>query len=81
MKKYLIAAALLLALSGCTDAELSSWGALGEEATVTCYSGGVAVFEDSSTGKVIYTESGVVYKSKSTGRYIKTYADCVVVSK
>mgnify|MGYP006356058575 FL=1 len=36
MKKILMIAALALSLTACTDAEVSSWGAYGDEATVTC---------------------------------------------
>jgi hypothetical protein len=81
MKKLLLVAALVLSLAACTDAARANLGAYGDEATVTCYSGGVVVFEDISTGRVLGTESGVVFKSKTTGRYVKTYADCVVISK
>ena len=81
MKKLLLVAALALSLAACTDAARASWGAFGDEATVTCYSGGAVVYEDTSTGKVLGSESGVIFKSKTTGRYVKTYADCVVISK
>lgn len=81
MKNLMLALVVVIALSGCTDAEWASLAAYGDEATVTCYSGGVAVFNDTSTGKVVGTESGVMFESKTTGRYVKTYADCVVISK
>jgi hypothetical protein len=81
MKNLMIALVAVIALSGCTDAEWANLGAYGDEADVTCYSGGVAVFSDTSTGKVVGTESGVMFRSKTTGRYVKTYADCVVISK
>lgn len=81
MKKILMIAALALALTACTDAEVSSWGAYGDEATVTCYSGGQEVFKDTSTGKVEGTGDGVQFRSQTTGRHVRTYADCIVISR
>lgn len=81
MKRMLMVVALAACLTAaCTDAEKSAWGALGDEATITCYSGGDVIFTDHSTGKVVGGESGVYFKSKTTGKFIKTYADCVIIS-
>ncbi len=67
---------------GCTDADRSSWGQYNDPSTVTCYSGGTKVFEDESTGIVeaSQTGAGVYFRSKTTGRFVRTYADCIVVS-
>lgn len=81
MKKILIAVALALSLTACTDAEVSSWGAYGDEATVTCYSGAAEIFKDTSTGKVEGTGDGVQFRSETTGKHVRTYADCIVISK
>lgn len=83
MKKTTIALfALTIAaasqISGCTDAEMASWGALGSKSTVTCWSGGQKIFEDESTGKVSQGQSGIYYKSSVTGELVHTYADCIV---
>ena len=82
MKKLFIAV-LLLSLTACTDASMASFAALGNESEVTCYSGGQAVFKDTSTGVVQSGEggAGVYFESATTRRYIKTYADCIVISK
>lgn len=74
---------LALTIAGCTDATKASFSAYGEEAVVTCYSGGQTIFTDESTGVVQGSDggAGVEFKSKTTGKYIRTYADCVVVSK
>lgn len=83
MNKKLIALSLVLVAAmgaGCTDAERASWGALGEESDIKCYSGGVEVFSDTSTGKVLAAE-GIIYRSKTTGKYVRAYADCVTISK
>lgn len=72
---------MMLTLAGCTDAEMASMGAYGEEADITCYSGGKEVFTDTSTGRIQSGEQGIFYKSKKTGKYIKAYADCIVTSK
>ena len=83
INKMIVALALGIALVGCTDAERAALGTYGEENDVTCYSGGVAVFTDVSTGKVEASNSGagVYFRSKTTGKYVRTYADCVVVTK
>lgn len=78
MKRILIASFAVLALSACTDAERAKLGSYGSETTVECYSAGVKVFEDRSTGKVMTGEAGIAFKSKATGEYIITYADCIV---
>ena len=78
MKKLLLIAALMLLMVGCTDAERASFGAYGEEAAITCYSGGEVVFEDVSTGKVLAAE-GLIYRSKTTGRYVRAFGDCIAV--
>lgn len=74
---------LLLILAGCTDATMSSIGALGAEAEVSCFSGGDRVFHDTSTGKVVQTDNGdgLGFRSKTTGKFVRVYADCIVISE
>jgi hypothetical protein len=79
MKKTFLSVAIVLSLSACTDAQIAGFGALGENSKVTCYSGGEVVFEDISTGKVIQFEGGgLSFKSKTTGNYVRAFADCIV---
>lgn len=83
MKNILAAAVLFLALSAltaCTDAERSRLLSYGDTAKITCYSGGKAIFEDYSTGKVLQSPSGgLIYESKLTGKHTRAYADCIMV--
>ena len=80
--KILITAIVLTLLAGCTDAERASLFAYGDTATITCYSGGKVVFEDESTGKVAQLDGdGITFQYKSTGGYVRAYADCIVISK
>lgn len=85
MKKAILGAVIVaaLAMGGCTDAERASMGSYGSQAQVTCYSGGKPVFEDVSTGKVMsgQGEEGIVFKSKTTGNYVRAFADCIVIEK
>lgn len=79
MRKYLILALAAAALvAGCTDAQFAKFGALGDPARVTCFSGGVRVLDDFSTGKVSNSESsdGFYYKSRTTGRLQEASGDC-----
>lgn len=80
MNKILIASCILL-LAGCTDAERATFGAYGEAADITCYSGGAAVFTDRSTGKVGQIDGdGITFRSATTGKYVRAFADCIVMS-
>jgi hypothetical protein len=81
MKRTMILATAMIALSGCTDSQRANLGALGEEATVTCYSGGAVVFRATSTGKVTTNRSGgLIFKSRDTGGFVHAYADCIVTT-
>ena len=76
------AALLVLVASGCTDAERSSLMAYGSPASVTCYSGGQIIFEDESTGKVLPLDGdGLSFRSKSTNKLVRAYADCILIDK
>ncbi len=73
---------VVLVLVGCTDADMASLGALGEESEIKCYSGAQIIFDDISTGKIIQgDDGGLFFRSKSTGKFVRAYADCVVQSK
>ena len=74
------AMAIVLMLAGCTDSKRASFGALGDEATVTCYSGGTEIYKGRSTGKVLVAESGFSFRSKKTNSYVRTNADCIITT-
>ncbi len=79
--KYLLTTITFALLAGCTDAERASMFALGDKATVTCYSGGDIIFRDISTGKIAQLDGdGITFKSSSTGQYVRAFADCIVVA-
>ena len=80
MKKWLVIA-LAITLIGCTDAQLASVTSLGQKSYITCYSGGVAIHTDISTGKIssVHNGAGLIYESAETGKYVRTYADCIVI--
>ena len=78
-KRLALVAIVALALPGCTDAERAKLGSIGSQATITCYSGGVVVFEDTSTGVVQALEAdGFAYRSAKTGEFTRVFADCVI---
>lgn len=84
MKKILISAVLLAAasLAACTDAERASFTALGDQSSITCYSGGEVIFTDESTGKVQQLDGdGITYLSAKTRKYVRAFADCIVTNK
>lgn len=73
--KYLL---LLLVLTGCSDAFIGSIASLGEKRSIRCYSGGVLVYEGTTTDK-IENEKGSdgYYFTTINGEYIKISADCI----
>jgi len=50
--KKIIALAALVALVGCTDTDMASFGALGRPGHITCYSGTLQIYDGTSTGKI-----------------------------
>lgn len=72
-KKIILIGLVLIALNSCTDASIAGVQALGKEHKVTLYSGGVAVKEWTSTGKVMsMTDSdGWKFKNKETGKLVR----------
>lgn len=80
--KCLLVACACTALLGCTDAERASMFALGDEANITCWSGSAVIFSDVSTGKVAQLDGdGITFRSKTTGNYVRAFADCIVTAK
>ncbi|UYL05384.1 hypothetical protein DIDNDMLP_00399 [Klebsiella phage KP13-7] len=81
MKRVILSlsTAVVLALTGCTDATQSQIMSPGNIHQVKCYSGGVEIFNDYSTGKVNdESGNGIGYESYYTKQYVNTYADCIV---
>ena len=78
---YLILAISVLVLAGCTDANRSSLMSYGAEARVVCYSGGVVVFDDVSSGKVQKLDGdGIAFQSKTTNKHVRAFADCIATN-
>lgn len=78
MKKLF--AFVILFMVGCTDAEIASITALGEEAHIQCFSGGQVSYDGISTGKVVTLNGsdGWQFKEKATGDLIRISGDCVI---
>lgn len=81
MKKILIGTLLLL--GACTDARMSKWKALGNGATIKCYSGEKLIYEGESTGKVRSEENsdGYYFKDKNDNQLKEVSGNCVIVYK
>lgn len=81
MKKIIASLLLATALTACTDADKAAWHSLGDEATITCFSGGQVVYKGVSTGAVNDGEGqGISFMDAKTHRYVNTFADCIVES-
>lgn len=81
MNKILLTVSSLVFLGACTDTSRASFDAFGSAATITCYSGGQAVFKARSTGRVQSSEQsdGWNFKDANTGRFTRVSGTCVVV--
>lgn len=81
MKIALIVAALV-AVAGCTDADMAHWSQFGDEGHIQCFSGGQVIYDGHSTGKIQsnQSEDGLYFKEKESGKFVRLYADCVVRS-
>lgn len=72
MKRFMVVAAILF-VAGCTNAARAQYGGLGSNFKVTLYSGGEAVREWHSTGKVLTeTDSdGWYFMDKSNNKLVR----------
>lgn len=79
--RYLFALLMSLAFFGCTDAGWGKVTALGNAATIKCYSGGQLIFEGKSTGKVSSEQNsdGYYFKDAKTNRVMEVSGDCIIV--
>jgi hypothetical protein len=78
MKLMTIVAVLFL--TGCTNADIAQWGALGSPADIVCYSGGKVIYQGRSTGKVS-TENqsdGWYFQDASDKRLVRVSGQCVI---
>lgn len=78
--KSMIILVASVALSGCSDAQMGKFMALGNSAKVTCYSGGVVVYDGVSSGKIENQENsdGYYFTPKGESLAIEVSGDCIV---
>ena len=71
----------IFALAACTDATCAKYGALGDAATIKCYSGGELIYEGRSTGKVRSEQSsdGYYFKDAADGKLKEVSGNCIIV--
>jgi len=71
---------LILTLLACSDTEIAQLAAIGDPGHITCYSGGVVIFEGDSTGKIATEErsDGWKFMDQVSGRLIRVSGDCVI---
>jgi hypothetical protein len=70
----------LIAAAGCTDAQIAKVGALGSGHKITLYSGGQAVREFHTDGKVVSEEKsdGYYFMDRATGKLVEVSGDVVI---
>ena len=81
MKKGIILVGLLaLSTTACTDAEMAKLTALGDTATIECYSGEKLIFSSKSTGKVSSEPSsdGYFFKDAKDGKLKEVSGNCII---
>lgn len=78
-RKLLVLSVIAVASFGCTDAKFSRATNFGQSADVTCYSGGKAVYQGQSTGKLINLEGdGISFVEKGSDDLLELRMDCMV---
>lgn len=83
MKKFVCLMAVVVALSGCTDAGMAKIASYGNTSLVQCYSGERLIYEGQSTGKVS-TEAnsdGYFFEDAATGLLMEVSGNCVITTK
>lgn len=79
MKRFLPLVALLI-ISACTDATCSKNASFltGQDARITCHSGGVKIFDGCSTGKVSSEQGsdGYYFRDAETNRLVEVSGEC-----
>ncbi len=84
MKLRIVVVVIILALGtltlACTDTFTARIAAYGESHSIKCYSGGVVIYESTSTGKVTSPENsdGYQFKSAETGRLTEVSGECII---
>ena len=78
MKLLLLVACCLL--TGCTDTFKASMGAYGNPGRITCYSGGIVIYDGRSTGRIetVANSDGWEFKDAATGHFIRVSGPCVI---
>jgi len=76
-----IAAFITPATSGCTDATFGKLKALGDSASVQCYSGGKLIYKGFSTGKVASeaNSDGYYFIDRDLNLPVEVSGNCVIV--
>ena len=71
---------LLIWALGCTNAELKQWESLGSKGEITCYSGGVKIYQGKSTGKIVSESQsdGWFLEEEGSNDLILVSGDCVI---
>lgn len=70
----------LFMLAGCQAADRAQFYAYGDDAFITCYSGGNVIYEGWSDGKLKAEEhsGGWYFMEKGTAHLVRVSGDCVV---
>lgn len=78
--KYILILISSFAMISCTDGQIGKLTNLGNSASITCYSGGVKIFEGRSTGKVTSESSsdGYFFKDAKDGKLKEVSGNCVI---
>lgn len=83
MKKFVCLMAIVVALSGCTDAGIAKMVSYGNTSLVQCYSGERLIYEGTSTGKVSNESSsdGYFFEDSATGLLMEVSGNCVITTQ
>lgn len=79
MKKVL-GLLVLLSLTGCSNANMAAMSAWGKVHKVTCYSGGVLIYQGETTGKIENEQGsdGYYFQDDKTHLFVTVSGNCVI---
>lgn len=69
-----------LILSGCSDAQVASFGAMGSQGHIRCFSGTLQIYDGWSTGKIatVSQSDGWEFKDAKTSKFVRVSGSCVI---
>lgn len=78
--KMLLMLSMILTVSSCTDGKMAKVLSYGSSRTITCWSGGVKIYEGRSTGKISSEQNsdGYYFTEEGSNKLMEVSGNCVL---